>query len=417
MKLLKATFLLSLTLGITLMLTNCAEDPVEPQITNGGGDGENGNNEGGNDIGSPRYTGDINALFVGHSAMNDIVDDYVRTLAQTRDNSNNLTIATATSGDISLVGKMDREEVRPIFQQDNHNYDFAVLTEQWDYQNYNPSIHGADDNNPVTGCPPSGYDYADLWENPEDDWVPIPFYLQQYVDGMECGNGSSETFYYQTWTLDYNEVTNGTTRQSDPDYQRPTVDEMITLIQNGQANPDLAAADRIEFEGVKWEHFVRSINRPDVIFIPAGFAMARLIREIEAGQVPGFEAVANSNGIAADGRLAWVDWIFYNDGYHLSTVGHYFVSLVIYASVYNESPEGIEIGSGNYGVSEAFFEDQYPLEGISNQQYQDFLNQTGANGIYDLRGHNSLDYIHEDLRIYLQRLAWDVVQNDSDYSN
>lgn len=270
-------------------------------------------------------------------------------------------------------------------------------------------------NDALSECPSVDYQIPSLWENPREDWAPIPYYLQQYADALECGNSQSVTFYYQTWSLGYDEVNNGATRQSSQSYQRPTVEEMEQMLINENAWPDLPLADRIEFEGVKWQYFVRSTRRSHIQFIPAAFAMARLMREIEAGEVPGFEAVASSNGITANGSLAWTDYIFYQDQYHLSSVGHYFMALVIYASVFNESPAGIEIGNNQFPASEWFPENQYDLEGITNTRYQELLNETGAAGIYDLRGHNNKDYVHDDLRLYLQRLAWDVVQNDSQY--
>lgn len=364
----------------------------------------------GGDRPSPALTGHAQALFVGHSAMNNVVDDYVATLARLADDANMLVTTQVTYGDISLVGKMDRAELDPVFREESHPFDVAVLTEQWDYETfYDPAVHGADPNDPVSGCPPDHYAYPAAWVNPPDDWNPLPYYLQQYVDALACGNPQSTVFYYQTWTTDYNAVTDGTTRTSNPNFRRPTIAEMDELIRSGNAMPDLPIADLIEFQGVKWERFVRAIRRPDVVFIPAGYAMAELLREVEAGEVPGFEALRETDGLTDEGRLAWVDWIFYHDGYHLSTVGHYFVSLVIYASVYNASPEGLPIGSGAFAVSEAFFEDQYPLEGISNDRYRALLAESGASGIYDLRGYGDLDYIHDDLRLYLQRLAWEAV--------
>jgi hypothetical protein len=170
----------------------------------------------------------------------------------------------------------------------------------------------------------------------------------------------------------------------------------------------LAAADLIEYRGVKWERFVAAINRPNLVFVPANYALAELMRDIEAGTAPGFEALQGTSGLTADGELAWVDWIFYEDGYHLSTVGHYFMSLMIFSAVYNVSPEGLEIGSGNYPASEWFPNDQYPLEGVSNARYQELLTESGASGIYGLRGYQGRDCIHDELRDYLQRLAWET---------
>lgn len=411
----KSILNLSTALGIVLvifLISGCKEDePVTPDpiVVDPEDPIDNTNPD-------PTFSGDLNALFVGHSAMNMIVDDYVALLAELADPNTTVTTAQETNGELSLVGKMDNEHTRTLFDGDpTHSYNFAVLTEQWDYQNYNPDENGTDTNETIDACPGTDYDYLDEWENASGDFIPIPYFLQQYADALECGNNASVTFYYQTWSLGYNEIADGTTRTSDQSYQRPTVIEMEQLLTSGGAFPDLPLADRIEFEGVKWQYFVRSTKRSHIVFIPAAFALSRLMREIEAGTVPGFEAVANTGGFNGRGELAWTDYLFYQDQYHLGTVGHYFMSLIIYASIFNTSPEGINIGSNQFLASEWFPEDQYPLEGISNSQYQELLNQTGAEGVYDLRGYNDLDYMHDDLRNYLQRLAWEVVQNDSSY--
>lgn len=407
--------ILLLALLAMISLYSCSED--EPQPASNESDQQLPIDDGSdNNGGDPAFSGLLDGLFVGHSAMNMIVDDYVATLASLADENNQVTTYQHTNGDISLRGKMDREGLSDLFDGDpSHNYDFAVLTEQWDYQNFNPEVYGRDTNEMLNACPPDNYDYVDLWETPAEDWAPIPYYLQQYADAIECGNEASMTFYYQTWSLGYNEVENGATRAATTDFTRPTVEEMEQILTSGDPYPDLPLADRIEFEGVKWQYFVRSTRRSHIEFIPAAFGMARLIREIEAGEVPGFEAVASTGGMGSDGTLAWTDYIFHQDQYHLSTVGHYFMSLMIYAAIFDQSPEGLEIGRGLFLTSEWFPENQFDLEGISNDRYRELLEESGAEGVYELRGYNNLDYLHDDLRNYLQRLAWEVVQNDSQY--
>ncbi|WP_258099072.1 hypothetical protein [Marinoscillum pacificum] len=402
------------TIILSLVLSSCdtitEPQPVDPN------DNQNPIDTTGNTT-TPTLTGDLNAMFVGHSAFNFIVDDYVKLMTHEAMTGTTLEITEITNhGGLSLESKYDVSEIAALFDDGaSSNYDFLVLTEQWDYQWYNTIEYGADSNDPVTDCPPADYQVPAIWLNPDNDWIPSPYALQRYTDAITCGNPDAITYYYQTWSLGYNEVNDGATRPSDQNYVRPTVEEIDQLQGSGQGFPDLPLADRIEFEGVKWENFVKNANRPNIVFIPAGYAVARLIREIEAGTVPGFEDLAETNGITASGNMAWADYIFYEDQYHASTVGHYFLSLVIYASVFNQSPEGLSIGSNRYLVSSAFSESQYPLEEITNERYQELLVESGAKGIYDLRGYNDLDYMHDDLRIHLQRLAWEVVQQDSDY--
>lgn len=326
---------------------------------------------------APAYTGAVDALFVGHSAMNNVVDDYVLTLASTYDSENRMRTVQVTSGPISLNGKAHLDALDPVFRQDTHDFEIAVLTEQWGHQEfYDPAEFGQDTYGPVFGCPPADHAYPEQWvtmpwlepEGPRGplDWSPTPYWLQRYADAIACGNPSATSFYYQSWSVDYNEsVPNATTRRSDPDYVRQTIAAVDpTLGREGDgAVPDMGLADFIEYQGVKWERFVAAANRPNLVFIPTNYALAQLMRDIEAGTAPGFEALRDTNGLTAAGELGWVDWIFYEDGYHLSTVGHYFMSLVIFSAVYNVSPEGLEVGSGNYAVSDAFRSNQYPPRG------------------------------------------------------
>ncbi len=375
--------------------------------------------------GSPRFTGDINALFVGHSALNDVVGEYVTVLARLKRSETEVSADVVTNYDpdhahdrfsgLSLGGKVNYDHVRDVFNNDSHDYHFAVITEEWDYQNYNVDYHGTDQNDPVDVCRPSDYAVPGQWSNPEFDWYFNPYYVQLYRDALVCGNASNMVFYYQTWSLGWNEVENGDRRLSDQNYSRPTYDQIRQDIRTGQNFPDLPLADRIDYEGVKWQHFIHHANRPDIVFIPAAFALSQFIRDVEAGVVPGFEAVAATDGMTDDGHLAWRDYLFYQDGYHLASAAHYLMALVIYATVFNESPVGIPIGEGNFRVSWAFSENQYPLTEITNEAYENLLQSTGANGVFDLRGHEGLEYIHEDLRNYLQELAWEVVQRDSNY--
>lgn len=400
-----------LLLVVAVFSWQCESEDVAPVSRNNGNDN---NVDPGISTASPRFSGDLNALFVGHSAVNDRVAEYVVTLAELRSEQNNIESEVVLGTDISLRGKMDMDEIRSFMEPNStHNYDFAVITEQWDMQNYNVDIDGVDNNDPVTGCPPGDYQVPSQWQT--DEWMPIPYFIQQYRDGLKCGNPNTHVFFYQTWSLGYNEVTNGESRTSDQNYQRPSIEEIQEAIRSGNESPDLPLADRIDFEGVKWQNLVRHTNRDDIIFIPGGFAMARLIRDIEAGVVPGFEAVAATNGMDENGRLVWADYLFYEDQYHTSTVGNYLMALVIYATVFNESPEGIEVGNGNFPASAYFPDDQYPLTEISNEEYANLLSTHNADGIYDLRGVNGQDYMHEDLRNYLQRLAWEVVQEDSNF--
>lgn len=332
--------------------------------------------------------------------MNDVVADHVATTANLVD-STEVAVSEATTEGLSLEDKIDVTVIANILEGGSHDFDFIVLTEVWDYQNYDPGIHGSDSNAAPSGCP-SSYTPPTLWTSPEQDFSPTPLYLQKYRDAFICGNTNTKIFYYQTWSLGYNEVENGATRLSDKSFTRPSFQQELVMY------PDLALADRIEYEGFKWQKFVASSNRPDIIFIPAAYALAAFMRDIENGVAPGFEALADTAGLY-NGKLAWTDCLFYEDQYHLASIGHYLMAQVIYASVFNKDPTGTPIGSSSYGKSEYFPEGEYPLYGLSDTDFQSMLAEAGAAGVYDLKGYQSLDYVPDSLRDYLQTLAWNTV--------
>lgn len=78
----------------------------------------------------------------------------------------------------------------------------------------------------------------------------------------------------------------------------------------------------------KWEGIADDIARahrgPPVAVVPGGQAMARLVDEIRAGQVPGID---NERSL-------------FSDTVHLSPLGNYFIALVQFSTIYRRSPEG-----------------------------------------------------------------------------
>jgi hypothetical protein len=353
--------------------------------------------------------GNLSAFFIGNSAMNDIVADHVATTAALIDPATQLALTEATSSGISLRENMEVPSVSAVFDASTHSYDVVVLTEMWDFQNYDPAVHGRDTNAAPAGCPGDGYDPPSIWTAPPTVWMPNPVHLQRYRNAFICGKADTRVFYYQSWSLGYNEVTDGATRASAPGFVRPTRSDVTADIAAGDIAPDLPLADRIEYEGVKWESFVAAANRPDITFIPAAYALSKFMRAIENGTAPGFGALATTGGIDASGKLAWADYLFYEDQYHLASIGQYLMGLVIYAGVFNLSPLGAPIGGGLYPNSEFFQSGQFPLQEVSDAEYRSLLTAAGANGVYDLRGYAGKDYVPTGLRIYLQELAWETI--------
>ncbi len=358
---------------------------------------------------NPGLSGNLRGFFIGNSALNDVVADHVAATAHAVDGGTQITTTESTSSGISLRENADVPAVAAVLAGGAHDYDFVVLTEMWDFQNYDPAAHGIDANAAPAGCPPESYVRPALWDSPPSEWMPNPGFLQEYRDAFVCGNPEARVFYYQTWTLGYNEVIEGAHRASAPEFARPTIPQIADDIAGGLLAPDLPLADRIEYEGVKWERFVEAANRPDIVFLPAAYAIAEFMRDIETGDAPGFEALAASGGLDGTGKLAWADYLFYEDQYHLASIGHYLVSLVIYAGVLDASPLGAAIGTGLYPNSEYFSVGQFPLEEVTDVEFQALLTETGSAGVYDLRGHGGRDYVPTSLRVYLQELAWDVI--------
>ncbi len=126
---------------------------------------------------------------------------------------------------------------------------------------------------------------------------------------------------------------------------------------------DVPWRKRLDDDLPVWENIVTQVavgNRSQsatVALIPAGQAMARLHDEIAAGQVEGVQDIA----------------FFFDDDIHLNDRGHYFVTMVQYATVTGLDPLGLPV---------------------------DFKDRFGK----------AFDTPDEDLARDLQRIAWDAVQ-------
>lgn len=89
---------------------------------------------------------------------------------------------------------------------------------------------------------------------------------------------------------------------------------------------------RINDDRPFWEKMAGGI-RPDSLIVPAGQAMAALYDALLRGSV---------------GRLTNINQIF-SDDIHLNNTGNYYVALVMYATLFKTSPEGLpDISAGPY---------------------------------------------------------------------
>ncbi|TVQ41682.1 MAG: hypothetical protein EA370_01410 [Wenzhouxiangella sp.] len=100
-------------------------------------------------------------------------------------------------------------------------------------------------------------------------------------------------------------------------------------------NDDIPWRDRLDQDLSQWQgiadHLNAEFSGPEVSLVPAGQAMALLYDRALAGEVPGI-------GHAFD---------LFSDDIHLTDAGNYFVALVMFATIFQLSPEGLTHQIGN----------------------------------------------------------------------
>lgn len=91
--------------------------------------------------------------------------------------------------------------------------------------------------------------------------------------------------------------------------------------------------ERLDTELSRWEGIVdyvnakRSPDQPEMLVIPGGQAMARLSDAIAAKTVPGITDISQ----------------VYSDDIHLNFLGNYYIAMVHYAAIFQESPVGLRV--------------------------------------------------------------------------
>ncbi len=144
-------------------------------------------------------------------------------------------------------------------------------------------------------------------------WENTILYLRHYHDLMISGNPASRSFFYHSW-LDINKL-------------NPS--NWITHEQNSEVTWECAAS--------KVNESLQSAGRTDrVRLLPAGGALVDLVERAIAGEVSGITGTTSAR----------MDMIF-SDNVHLTSLGMYFMSLVVYASTYGKSPSGVAPPSGS----------------------------------------------------------------------
>jgi hypothetical protein len=121
-------------------------------------------------------------------------------------------------------------------------------------------------------------------------------------------NAQTQTYIYETWHC----IHSGTPTGCDWD-----------------DHDDIAWRQRLTLDLPKWRSIADHLNAnfvgPPVRLVPAGQALALLHDRIAAGQVPGYTHVFQ----------------LFVDSIHLNSAGNYFIALVMYATLYERSPEGL----------------------------------------------------------------------------
>lgn len=149
-------------------------------------------------------------------------------------------------------------------------------------------------------------------------WENTIGYFRHYHDLMVAANSANRSFFYHSW-LDVNKA-----------------DPSAWITHEGHA-------------AVAWECVVSKVNqslqaesRSDrVRLLPAGGALVDLVQRAVANQVPGITGTNTQK----------LNMIF-SDNVHLTSLGMYYMSLVVYSSTYGKSPYGIAPPTGS-GISSA----------------------------------------------------------------
>ena len=144
-------------------------------------------------------------------------------------------------------------------------------------------------------------------------WSETEVYAQAFAGLAVSANPDARVFVQETW----HSLKSGT-------------GEAIEFDSNG----DLPWRVRLQDDLPAWEGIVTALRagvadaERRVQLIPAGQAFARLDDAINAGDVPGLSSIAD----------------VFADDIHLNARGHYFVSMVQYATLTGVSPEGLPHG-------------------------------------------------------------------------
>lgn len=289
---------IGLTLACLSTLLSCSSDPnaapVAPRARENGGTRETsttpttdstgaatGGTSGSGQLGAPRDS--LRVFFSGHSAfgliMPTMVDQIARALG--RDHAYNLQMGLGSSMRLRLSGK-GNEQAR-----DGRRMSFQVTSEI-------PSATTIE-----------GGKYEALVVTESVPLMPALIFgesiasLRAFYDLLTSSNPKGTVYFFDTW--------------------------------DGVANNDFAQWIRdTRAEIAIWECIASAVNRDPKLagnpiqMVPGGIAFARAVEEALAGKIPGVT----------------VQSLFAPDLHHPSSLGAYYIALVMYSSLYHREPAG-----------------------------------------------------------------------------
>lgn len=207
----------------------------------------------------------------------------------------------------------------------DHQYDLTVgngANLQWQWQ----SPQSAQGTPYTTVLPAGNNDIAIVTEAvplvPHLQWSATYAYADSFYTMANQYRPDIKFFVYETWHC----IDSGTPQGCDWDNES-----------------NIAWRTRLDIDLPRWQSIVDTINahhpNANAQLVPAGQAMGALYDAIAAGSVP---------------TLTSIDELF-SDNIHLTEVGNYFIACVMYASIYQQSPEGLtnqttNIWGGNFAT-------------------------------------------------------------------
>ncbi len=256
------------------------------------------------------------------------------------------------------------------------DYDYQLvaggfLFGQWgDVLNYSTGEFEPGDGTPLAyndaeGFPSGEYDtliLTDNWDTIPHGWGNTSQYLARFADYFYDNNNAGQTYFFQNWPSLQNE--NLADWRAQIDHDLSTWQQVMDTVNGYQAASEVS--DSLFYIPADEQLNAAALR---VKMIPAGLALARVYDEYQMGNLP------------PEGRSFIAELFKYPDltlrgdeaqngteviG-HLSPEGEYFIALVVYASIYGESPVSASTdirfngrGWGGYGL-DLFPQTPYPV--------------------------------------------------------